>query len=264
MRSPVGSSPADPLASTTVAPLPRLRDTPLHAHAPGTRLVSSPVPLLDAVAWPAQRESLLEAGALHLQEAMLADAVPPASRATFVSGRVTMRRALAELRQQSLHEVPAVARSARGAPLLPEGIAGSITHKRDVALAAVAPCADGLRHLGVDLEHRPVARDLERPSIASRVLTVAELSRLHDDFDDELARRERTLLLFSLKEAVYKAIDPFVGRYVRFTEVEVDVHATGTAAISLRLPELQGDDVRVAGQWYVDGPWIVTSAFAYR
>ena len=97
----------------------------------------------------------------------------------------------------------------RGAPILPPGWVGSISHKGVRAAALVAPAGGG--HIGVDLE---VAAP-PRQDIARRVLTPREQAALPD-------RGRAVTLRFSIKEAIYKAIDPYVRRYVGFTEVELD------------------------------------------
>ncbi len=96
-------------------------------------------------------------------------------------------------------------------------------------------------HVGVDLEHRPTARDLARPSIARRILTAPELDALAELDADPLAQRERVILSFAIKEAVYKAIDPTVQRYVQFTDRSRCAHSIRLMTVGLwrrRLPRL--------------------------
>ena len=79
--------------------------------------------------------------------------------------------------------------------------------------------------MGVDLELAvPSRRD-----IAARILTPRELAALTD-------RGRGATLRFSIKEAIYKAVDPFVRRYVAFTEVELDVTDDGIAHVVSALP----------------------------
>jgi len=137
--------------------------------------------------------------------------VEPAGTATFAAGR----RALCE----ALGETVEIGRSDRGAPIVPRGH-GSIAHKagpdRVVAVAIAAP------HLiGIDVERALPPRQ----PIESRILTPGELARLGAD-------RREVALVFAIKEAIYKAIDPVVRRYVGFTEVEVDLASrTVTSAL---------------------------------
>lgn len=196
----------------------------------------------------------------------MARGLPAPRRATFVAGRVAMRDALQQAAADGSMELAdsAILRTARGAPLLPSSVTGSITHKRTLAMAAVAPRVDRLHHVGLDLERRPTSDDLARPSIARKILTAREFNALDQFRGNELEAREYTLLHFALKEAVYKAIDPFVERYVRFTEVELDLQPDGWAHVTLHLPELADGSVRVETQWQLEDEWIVAQAFSFR
>lgn len=195
---------------------------------------------------------------LHADERALVTAMPPERKATFVAGRHALRAALDAVAPQ--HRDTPLLRTARGAPHLPAGVTGSISHKRTRAIAIAAASAGEL--LGIDLEHRPTDADAHRPSIADRILTGFERDALRGL--DALGHREATLLRFALKEAVYKAIDPYVKRYVRFTEVELDVQNDGSATVRLLLPELEVRDVIVESRWHFDGPWIIAVARSRR
>jgi enterobactin synthetase component D len=195
---------------------------------------------------------------LHADERALIVAMSAPRRASFTAGRLALRAAVAQVAPH--HELAPLLRTERGAPRMPDGLTGSISHKRTRAIA-IAMASDSAL-VGLDLEERPTARDVDRPSIADRILTGLERDALHGL--DALAHREATLLHFALKEAVYKAIDPYVGRYVRFTEVELDVVNNGTAAVRLLLPEPVIRTVRVDAHWRFDGPYIIAMAMSWR
>jgi enterobactin synthetase component D len=174
----------------------------------------------------AELDALAEA--LSPEERARAAGMPPLRRRTWVGGRAAMREALG---RAGLAQV-GVPSDDRGAPILPTGIAGSITHKENLAAALVA--RESSARVGVDVE-----LDIVRSQdIASRVLTpgeVAEIAHL-----DERARAREVLLRFSAKEAVYKALDPFVRRYVGFGEVAVSPREDGTARVTPGLPAGEG------------------------
>ena len=205
---------------------------------------------------------------LHPDEHALALAMPAMRRAGFVAGRLALRAALRACAPHAADQP--LLRTVRGGPQLPSGVTGSISHKRTRAIALAAPSIDtrtdartdarvhAREYVGVDLEERPTARDLERPSIARRILTAYEQDVLAPL--EPLAHREQTLLHFALKEAVYKAIDPLVHRYVQFTEVELDVAADGTAAVRLLLPEPIVRDLAVTAHWRFDGAFLIAMA----
>ena len=205
----------------------------------------------------APREQLATYG-LHQSELALAASLPALQSAGFVAGRRALRAALGRIAPD--RTIGPLLRTHRGAPTLPTGLTGSISHKRSRAIAVAAP-SDG-EVLGVDLEARPQDGDPLRHSIADRILTASERERL--DGLDALAHRETTLVHFALKEAVYKSIDPYVGRYVRFTEVELEVGADGFAMVRLLLPEASVQEVAVEAHWRFEGNWIIAMARSHR
>ena len=64
------------------------------------------------------------------------------------------------------------------------------------------------------------------------------------------------LLRFSFKEAVYKAIHPFLQRSVDFAEVEVNPVADGTARLNFKLKT--GENFEYEARWlrYADQYWL--------
>ena len=105
-------------------------------------------------------------------------------------------------------EIP---RSPSRAPVWPTGIAGSLAHCRDVAVAAVARKAD-LISVGVDIEpDEPIEAE-----VAARIATASEKQRYSADIIQ--SRR-----LFVVKEAVYKAIFPIDETFLDFDDIEVDL-----------------------------------------
>jgi 4'-phosphopantetheinyl transferase EntD len=170
-------------------------------------------------------------GALHVEEMAYAAKLAPARRITWVAGRVALRAALAELGAASAGPILS---TARGAPQLPAGFVGSITHKTALAAALAAPADEPLRTLGVDLE---IAGRL-RTDIASRILTPEEMEAFAPLSGD--ARDHETLRWFAAKEAIYKALDPWVSRFVAFREATVVRAPDGALTAALTLPPAEG------------------------
>lgn len=142
--------------------------------------------------------------------ALAADRSGP-RRGEWLAGRRALRAALAAA-GLTVPEA-AIGADPRGAPRLPAGAVGSISHKADRAIGLAAPASG--QAIGVDLERRGPRRiDLSR-----RVLTPAELDALAAL--EAGARGDAVVRAFAIKEAIYKAIDPFLRRYVGFQEVAV-------------------------------------------
>jgi len=134
---------------------------------------------------------------------------------------------------------------------MPEGFVGSVSHKDAIAIALVS--LDTGWALGVDLEHtRPPRTEIER-----LVLTPEErCENAKLDGDD----RWRDLLLrFSLKESVYKALDPWVQRFVKFAEVRVSPMPDGEVEIHYQLDKDEGPfDMELS--WHSQDDSFITSA----
>lgn len=145
---------------------------------------------------------------LHAEErAAIANAVAKRQH-EFATGRYLARQAMLAL---GLPEAP-VGRADDRSPIWPDACIGSISHTASLALAAVARC-DALRGVGVDLEEA----DRVVPQLHGKLFTAWERSTY--ELDDPRCSG----LLFSAKEAAYKAVNPVVGNFIGFQQVELDV-----------------------------------------
>ncbi|MCU0698120.1 MAG: 4'-phosphopantetheinyl transferase superfamily protein [Myxococcaceae bacterium] len=180
---------------------------------------------------------------LHPRERALAEAERGRRQIEVVGGRLAYRAAAKAL-GADVDEHPLLSDSAR-APLAPADWAVSLTHKEDLAVALVGPAQAGL--LGVDLEGG--ARD--RSSIASRVCRPEELALV-----EALPQAERwpdVMVRFAVKEAVYKALAPRLGRFFGFQAARVDRHADERVSVALFLEptdpafELEAEVLRLEG-----------------
>jgi enterobactin synthetase component D len=201
-------------------------------------------------------------GWLHPEEVARASAFPLPRRGSWVGGRLALRHARRTLEPAARDA--AVLATDRGGPLLPPHLAGSISHKGTRAMALLVRASPAIHAVGMDVEERPAADAPPGPDLAPRILTAAEQERLAVQAPSPRARRDATLVAFALKEAVYKAIDPVVRRYVRFTEVEVALGPPGPVAVRLLLPDPPLRGAAVSAAWTVEGPWITAVATLRR
>ena len=220
------------------------------AHGGGT-VVLVDVPAVAAglgVPVPPALESLL--ATLPADERAICARWAPKRQATFAAGRHALRLALVEAGVVAdVDAVGAIGRDDRGAPVLPDHLAHlrravSITHKDSVAgalvvvdSASVDTSVDTIA-VGCDLELDPVSgRDRHSMAgLARQVLSPHELQALVDDAQqplDDVSHRRAVLERFSLKEALYKGLDPFVRRYVGFLEVGVHIDVDGAALFTV-------------------------------
>jgi len=174
--------------------------------------------------------------------------LPPARHRSWVAGRFALREAFRDLGIEPGPILP----TPRGAPALPSDLAGSISHKRTLAVGLAAHRENGAC-IGVDLENCPPvltsveeARAQARPDVRTRVLTQDELKRLA--CEPEKDHRRIVTLHFSLKEALYKALAPFLNRHVGFHEASLIARPDGSVQITLGLSKDDGSFL-VAGTW---------------
>jgi 4'-phosphopantetheinyl transferase EntD len=199
--------------------------------------------------------------ALVPDERKFVETLAPARQRSWVAGRFALREAFRDL---GIEPGPILS-TPRGGPALPSDLAGSISHKRTLAVG-LAALRDKGACIGVDLENRPPALPegapaQARPDIGTRVLTRDELERLAGVPEED--RRRMVILHFSLKEALYKAIDPLVNRHVGFHEASMTARPDGTVQIALGLSQDDGDFL-VAGTWTEVEDHFLTTARAQR
>ena len=152
-------------------------------------------------------------------------ALLPAEVAAFAGSVLKVRRAsgAARIVARSLlgrfgrapHAIP---KSTAGMPVWPDGIVGSLAHDAKVAIAAMAAQPE-FQSVGIDIEPaEPLAPDL---------LSIVATAKERDGIEDDPFRGR---LLFSIKEAIYKAVYPLDRTFLDHHDVEVSL-ADGTAVV---------------------------------
>ena len=185
---------------------------------------------------------------LYPEEERAVAAAVPKRRQEYTTVRACAREALATLGA----EPGPILSGARGAPVWPQGVVGSMTHCAGYRAAAVAHRADVLA-LGVDAEPHEPLRD---PGMIELLTVPAERPHLR-----ELAARRPEIhwekLLFSAKESVYKAWFPLTGLWLDFHEAELTVDPlAGVFRARLLVPGPVVGGVRLPG---FEGRWLVRS-----
>ncbi len=175
------------------------------------------------------------------EEAAHISGASPRRRAEFTTVRHLAGRALAELGLERPPMVPGPV----GEPAWPDGVVGSLTHCLGYRAAAVARASE-VTALGIDAEpSRPLARGvLERIASPAERENVCELA-------EALPGVAGDRLLFSIKEAVYKACFPRARRPPRFADAEVGIRADG--AFMVRLATGPDSNAELTGRWAAGG-----------
>jgi 4'-phosphopantetheinyl transferase EntD len=174
--------------------------------------------------------------AIHPEEEKLIADASEGRRREFAEARDCAREALRSLGAPA----GAIPAAGDGAPVWPEGVVGSITHKGSYRAAAVARSAE-LAGLGIDAEP-------DEPMPAGVLETIASPSEL-EQVQALLAERPGIAwdrLLFAAKEAALKAAHPFSAPHgVRAVDVELDADRRSFTALAAgpgkqRTPEING------------------------
>jgi 4'-phosphopantetheinyl transferase EntD len=127
-------------------------------------------------------------------------------------------------------------------PLWPDGMVGSISHTARFCAAVVAE-RRRFHSLGLDVEtDRRVTADLYE-----QFLTATERRRLGGIGDAE----SLATLIFSAKEAFYKAQYPLTGEWLEFGDIEIDVEESEASTGTLTVRPLR--PLALAARW--PGPW---------
>jgi 4'-phosphopantetheinyl transferase EntD len=227
--------------------------TQLPDRAPGaapaalmTRLVPAPVATAET------REPAAE-DALFAEEAQALARATPRRRSEFAAGRACARRAL-----RMLGMAPqAIPVGARGEPRWPAGVLGSITHCAGLRAAALARTSD-VAALGIDAEpHAPLP-----PRLLGRIASERELAAIRDVAREHPEHPEVALdrLIFSAKEAVYKAWFPLTGRPLAFRDIELSIDPSRgelRARLLVDAPLIEGREVAaLSGRWRADDAFL--------
>ncbi|NRD71984.1 4'-phosphopantetheinyl transferase superfamily protein [Shewanella sp. VB17] len=148
-------------------------------------------------------------------------------QAEFLAGRFCAAQALLIKSATNTH----ISIGKNRAPVWPIGFIGSITHSRNIAMAAVAR-VDEYQYVGLDVEDM-MSAELAL-SISASIIQDKEFDLLHNsglDFSLGLT------IAFSMKEALFKALYPSVGEYFDFHAAElIDINLANNH-VSMRLLE---------------------------
>lgn len=199
--------------------------------------------------------------ALYPVEAEQIGAAVESRRIEFAAARACAREAMTRL---GLPTGPVI-RGGRGMPVWPPGVVGTLTHTDGLRAAALAP-ADRVRSLGLDVEpHGPLTDGvLDAVSLPAEAAWVraarGEVGTIHWD-----------RLLFTAKEATYKAWFPLTRRWLGFADAQITLTptvvdgegASGTlrSRILVDPHAVDGgpDLVEFHGRWAVRGGYVASA-----
>jgi 4'-phosphopantetheinyl transferase EntD len=192
-----------------------------------------------------------ESSMFPIEAAVVANAAS-GRRREFATVRHCARQALQRIGVPTLPILP----DADGVPQWPDGVVGSLTHCSGYRGAIVAR-SEQLHAIGIDAEpHAELAapaRDL--------VLRGEERARLRKAAGAN-PEMHWDRILFSAKEAVFKAWFPLTRRWLDFADVSTTVDPDGTFAARVLVrgaPALDREPGAFTGRWVVDRGLVVTA-----
>lgn len=187
--------------------------------------------------------------ALPAEEALIARAVDKRKR-EFRKARACARSLLAEfgVREFALLSGP------QREPVWPEGLVGSVTHTDGLCAVAVA---SRQRYAGIGIDVEPAEPLTER--IAERVCSAEELAFACQR--SELDALTLARVLFSAKEAFYKAQFCVTRRFLGFSDVSVELDRGGEFSVRVVADVAELANVSFVGRWASRGGFVLTSSW---
>lgn len=152
-------------------------------------------------------------------------------KVSFIAGRLCAEAALNQIGVVS----GIVGRCDSGAPVWPDAITGSITHTDHLACAAVVHSGTS-QDFDIGIDSETILNDVELNDVRKLCLTRDEDIRLVNTVNHNLIGT----IVFSVKEALYKALYPQVNRFIDFSEIELRSIDWHRSEIHLQ-PVVEGD-----------------------
>ena len=192
------------------------------------------------------KESGIDYSDLPLEEQLLSESAHESRKVTYALGRLAAKQALDKLGVSG-----PVTRGKNKEPIWPDGVTGSIAHIKGNAAALVGKTSDYLA-VGIDIER--IDRSIT-VGFAEKISTSAEI-RWINRAEDNIKRR--ALLLFSAKEALYKALHPITKTYFGFQDADLKWNEKETYFTVYLLKDL--NDAYTAGS-VVEGNAFISDEF---
>ncbi len=171
--------------------------------------------------------------------------------AEFAAGRACARKALADVGI----EAPSLPIGPGRAPAWPEGVRGSITHTRDYRGAVAARTRDlGGAALGIDAD----STGRVTTKLWSRLFVDAEIDYL-GHIEDVADTDRMATVMFSAKEAFYKAQYPLTEAWVGFGDVRITVEPDRLILEPFSdLDALRSLNWPIQARWHCDDSLVLT------
>ncbi|WP_444916648.1 4'-phosphopantetheinyl transferase family protein [Microbulbifer sp. JMSA003] len=147
----------------------------------------------------------------------------PSRRAEFLAGRACAHFALSKL-GMPVKEIPV---GKNRCPVWPNGVQASITHASNRAICAASTTSKGL---GIDYE--TIISDKTAEEIKHNIVSNSEVRLLTES---GFPLEQWLIIAFSVKESLFKALYPKVGKYFDFLDAEITALSPQQQKLELRI-----------------------------
>jgi len=189
-------------------------ESPISFSAPGV--------ICAAVVFPVTEVSLLDFQRFGIRPPERLMNMVMKRRCEYLAGRISAKTALEQLGVYDQQ----VIRGDSGCPVWPQGIVGSVTHTDSLAISCVSK-VDHVKALGVDAEGILTCELANE--LAPQLLTAQDKR-----YSSSLPFNYFVTLIFSAKEAIYKALYPSVGVFFGFEAVSLIELSDAVAVFELK------------------------------
>ena len=164
----------------------------------------------------------------------------------FSAGRMAARRVLRELKVKPC----AIGAEVSRAPIWPEGCTGSISHSHGKVIAVACSTRD-YHCLGLDIESMGRVWRLDYKKMILRPYEIEKMSRV------SLGEDAYTTLIFSAKEAFYKAQYTVYKQWLNFLDAEINIDES-TRRFSIKCEKVDQRVYQFQGWFWVFGDCVIS------
>lgn len=168
---------------------------------------------------------------------------------TYLLGRYSIRNLAKSLKlEDDFNNHAILINKETKAPILPENISCSISHKNNYVVTILSNSTNnGTCYFGIDIE---LMNYNSKFDIKEKVLTIYEQSYLGKSYLNEA---QEVMLLFSMKEAIYKALFHILKRPIMFHEVHcvLDNKNTNSIKVTFQSQDMKELNLKCNTYWTI-------------
>ena len=149
-------------------------------------------------------------------------------QAHFLAGRIAAAGCLAQLGTTQNN----VGYGQDRAPIWPAGVCGSISHTKGLA---VGVCARRETVYGVGIDVETLGNQANQDAIVPIAVTEEEIAVFNKKAEQLTDPQQAALIIFSAKEALYKALYPTLGIFIDYLDVALNAYDPENCTLHIRL-----------------------------